>query len=76
MLTDFSTPVMTRFERMIETRRMPQSYEQIVEKVQVFLASFRSLLEGGRAVDVASLDPLWTAPNPYPGYFAEGYFRS
>ncbi|MEO7652094.1 MAG: hypothetical protein ABIZ80_16645, partial [Bryobacteraceae bacterium] len=76
LLTDFSTPVMTKFERMISVRRMAQSYEQIVEKVQVFLASFRSMLEGGRAVEVATLDPKWTAPNPYPGYFAGGYFKN
>lgn len=74
LLTDFSLPVMTKFERMIETRRMPQTYDQIREKVQVFLASFRSLLEAGKAVEVASLDPHWTAPNPYPGYFPDGYF--
>lgn len=74
LLTDFSLPVMRKFEAMIESRKMPQSYEQINEKVQVFLASFRSLLEDGRTIEVASLDPKWTAPNPYAGYFPEGYF--
>ncbi len=74
LLTDFSLPVMTKFERMIAARKMPQSYSQIVEKVQVFLASFRSLLEEGRAYDLRDFDAAWTAPNPYPGYFPDNYF--
>jgi CheY-like chemotaxis protein len=74
LLTDFSLPVIRKLEVMIETRKMPQTYEQINEKVQVFLASFRSLLEDGRRVEVASLDPSWTAPNPYPDYFPENFF--
>ncbi len=74
LLTDFSLPPMISFERMIRTRRMPQTYEQIVEKVQVFLAMHKSLLEGGTVVPIASLDPQWTSPNPYPDYFPPGFF--
>jgi predicted dehydrogenase len=74
LLTDFSLPAMTKFELAIETRQMPQTYDQIVEKVQVFLAMHKSLLEGGAAVDLNRLEPEWTSPNPYPGYFPDGYF--
>jgi len=74
LLTNFSLPAMSKFELAIETRRMPQTYAQIVEKVQVFLAMHKSLLDGGAAVDLDRLDPQWTSPNPYPGYFPDGYF--
>jgi hypothetical protein len=74
LLTVFSLPAMARFEKMMVTRKMPQTYQQIVEKIQVFLAMDKSLREGGVAVEISTLDPAWTSPNPYPGYFPDGYF--
>jgi hypothetical protein len=74
LLTDFSLPPLIRFEEMIETRKMPQSGERIIEKTRVFLAMFKSLREGGTQVEVGRLEEDWTAPNPYPGFFPEGYF--
>jgi len=71
---DFFLPAVLKFEEMIKTRKMPQTYDQIVEKTQVFLAMFQSLMEGGREIEVAWLDEDWTAPNPFPGFFPDGYF--
>lgn len=74
LLTNFSLPAMSKFELAIETGRTPQTYAQIIEKVQVFLAMYKSLLEGGAAVELDRLDAEWTAPNPHPGYFPDRYF--
>ena len=76
LLTDFSLPVITKFEAMIRTRRMPQTAAQIAEKVQVFLAMYKSLVENGAEVELARLPEDWTAPNPFPGYFPDGYFSN
>lgn len=71
---DFLLPALVKFENMVKTREMPQSYDQIVEKVQVFLSLYRSLLDDGRAVEVARLEEDWMAPNPYPDLYPDGYF--
>jgi hypothetical protein len=72
--TVFSVHPLAAFEKMIETRKMPQSHDQIVEKVRVFLAMHKSLLEDGATVEVNRLDENWVSPNMFPGYFPDGYF--
>jgi hypothetical protein len=71
----FWVALVIAMQRFFETRQMPQTYEQLYEKTQLFLAGFKSHLEhGGAPVRLADLGD-WTAPllnpDPYPaGFFA------
>jgi hypothetical protein len=71
----FTLPAVLKLASMLETRKSPQSEEQLLGKLRVFLASWKSLLEGGRVQDVATLPEDWTGPNPYPEYL-RGYFNA
>jgi len=70
----FSLPALAAFERTLATHTLLQSEEQLLGKLRVFLASWKSLLEGGSTVEVAGLRDDWSGPNPYPDYFGSGYF--
>ena len=50
------------FQLMVEKGKeaMPEPYEAIVRKTEVYLAAFKSHLEdGGRPVQIAELDDEW-----------------
>jgi hypothetical protein len=70
----FWLPIVVAMQRMFETRRMPQSYECILEKTAMFLAGFRSHLDAGGAP--VSLDRLgdWRAPLLNPDPYPDGFF--
>lgn len=72
--TYFWLPLVLEMQKMFETRRMPQLYEVLYEKTQLFLAGFKSHLEC-RGAPVA-LDQIgdWTAPLLNPDPYPEGYF--
>jgi predicted dehydrogenase len=70
----FWLPLLLEMQRMFETRRMPQSYETLLEKTRLFLAGFRSHLErGGAPVRLDDLDD-WHAPLLNPDPYPSGYF--
>lgn len=71
----FFLPPLLKFQKMVETGKMPQTPEQILEKTRIFLSGYKSFIDhGGAPVNVKDLPDEWTAPNPYPGYFPDGYF--
>jgi hypothetical protein len=69
----FTLPAVLKLAYMLETRQSPQSDDELLGKLRIFLASWKSLLEASRVQDVASLSDDWTGPNPYPDYL-RGYF--
>ena len=70
----FWVPLLLEMQEMFETRKMPQSYKEIYEKTQVFLAGFKSHLEcGGAPVALADIGD-WTAPLLNPDPYPDGFF--
>ena len=68
-------PMLLKMQKMFETGEMPETYDSIYEKTQIFLAGFKShLVEKGAPV---ALDEIgdWTAPILYPGRYPEGFAR-
>ena len=63
-------------QRMFETRKMPWSYDYILQKTKIFLAGFKSHLEhNGAMIRVDDLQNDWEAPCPYPDWIDEEIFR-
>ena len=72
----FWPPLVLEMQRLFQTREMPQTYEQIYAKTQMFLAGFKSHVEcGGAPVDVDDIGD-WTAPLLEPGPYPDGFFES
>jgi predicted dehydrogenase len=56
-------PMLLRMQEMFQHGRMPETYEQILEKVQIFLAGFKSHIAcGGAPVALGEIGD-WVAPN-------------
>ena len=71
----FWIPILLQMQEMFETRKMPESYDDIYEKTQMFLAGFKSHVEcGGAPVALADIGD-WTAPLLNPDPYPDGYFR-
>ena len=70
----FWVPLLLEMQKMFETRVMPEPYEAIYEKTQMFLAGFKSHVEcGGAPVELEAVGD-WTAPLLNPDPYPEGYF--
>ncbi len=70
----FWLALLVEMQRFFETRQMPQSYDDILEKTAMFLAGFRSHLDaGGAPVDLDQLGD-WRAPLLKPDPYPEGFF--
>ena len=60
------------FERLARQKEMPQSYDQILHKTQVFLAGFRSILANeGRPVRLDQVPEDWECPVDLPNQPAD-----
>lgn len=70
----FWVPGLIAMQRMFQTREMPESYDAIYEKTQLFLAGFKSHVECGGAPVALSEIGDWTAPLLNPDPYPEGYF--
>ncbi len=67
-------PQLLEIQKMFETREMPESYETIYEKTQLFLAGFKSHVEcGGVPVALSEIGD-WQAPLLNPDPYPDGYF--
>ena len=70
----FWLPMILEMQKMFATRQMPESYEALYEKTQLFLAGFKShLVCGGAPVAFTEIGD-WTAPLLNPDPYPEGYF--
>ena len=71
----FWVPLLLEMQEMFETRKMPDPHEAIYEKVQMFLAGFKSHMECGGAP--VGLDEIgdWTAPLLNPDPYPDGFFK-
>ncbi len=72
-------PMLHAMQYMIETGEMPESYESIHEKTEMFIGGFYSLLEkNGAPVSVEAIPPAWECPNDSrpmnPDRFPRGMF--
>jgi hypothetical protein len=60
-------PMIHAMQRMFETGTMPESYENIYEKTQMFIGGFYSLLEkNGAPVNLDDIPLDWEVPNNRP----------
>ena len=65
--TELWAPVVWVYQDMAATGEMPETYEQIYEKTNVFLAGFRSILENqGKPVRLNEVAENWKAPVELP----------
>ncbi|HWB96402.1 MAG TPA: Gfo/Idh/MocA family oxidoreductase [Bryobacteraceae bacterium] len=64
--TEAWAPTIWAFERMARYREMPQSYDGILEKTRIFLAGFRSILDGGKPVRLEEVPEDWESPAALP----------
>ena len=71
----FWVALVIAMQRFFESRQMPQTYEQLYEKTQLFLAGFKSHIEHGGAP--VRLDEVgdWTAPLLNPDPYPAGFFK-
>jgi predicted dehydrogenase len=72
-------PMLHAMQRMFETGEMPEPYENIYEKTQLFIGGFYSLLEkGGAPVALGDIPPEWECPRDRspmnPNRFPAGLF--
>ena len=68
-------PTVIEFQRMIETGKMPQSYEHILAKTSTFLTGFYSQQEkGGHLVYCKDLPETWRAPEVKPDRVPDDIF--
>jgi len=62
-------------QKMFETKKMPQSYEGILEKTKIFLAGFKSHIDhNGLMIKVDDVPDSWEAPSPFPDWIDESIF--
>ena len=67
-------PMLLRMQDMFENRTMPEPYENIYEKTQIFLAGFKSHIEHGGAPVALSDIGDWKAPTLSPSRFGSMKF--
>ena len=70
----FWVAILLEMQKMFETRKMPEPYEAIYEKTQMFLAGFKSNVECGGAPVLLEEIGDWTAPLLNPDPYPDGYF--
>jgi hypothetical protein len=69
-------PTVVEFQRLIETREMPHSYDYIMEKTKTFLTGFYSHVEkGGAMVNATDVPKDWRAPEVMPERIPDDIFR-
>ena len=70
-------PMLIAMEQMFMTGKQPESYDDILEKTKIFLASFRSVLElNGSIVELDSFDDNWDAGPMRPEHYPESSYTS
>lgn len=71
---DFWSPLVIQMQKMFQTRQMPQTHGQLLEKTKLFLAAFKSHVECAGAP--VALDEIgdWTAPLLNPDPYPDGFF--
>lgn len=54
------------FERMARYKEMPESFDSLWNKMRVFMAGWKSILEGGKTVKLDEVPEDWAAPVELP----------
>jgi len=63
-------------QQMFETKKMPQSYDDILQKTKIFLSGFKSHIEhNGLMIKVDDLPDGWEAPSPFPDWIDGAIFK-
>ena len=65
-VTEAWAPTIWAYQRMAMYGEMPESFESILEKTRVFLAGWRSVLNGGKVVRPEEVPEDWEAPVELP----------
>lgn len=75
-LKNHNYPNMFEFNKMIDSEKMPQTHEFIMEKTTAFLTGFYSHCEkNGNMVDCTDLPEDWRAPELKPDHISEEVFK-
>lgn len=77
-LTEAWAPTIWVYERMAKYKEMPESFDSLWEKTRVFMAGWRSVLDGGKMVRPEEVPEDWEAPVELParpGDPAVGLFK-
>ena len=69
--TEAWAPTIWVYQRMALYNELPQSFESIWEKTRVFLAGFRSVLDGGKVTRLDEVPEKWEAPVELPAKAAD-----
>ncbi|HIE27993.1 TPA: Gfo/Idh/MocA family oxidoreductase [Candidatus Poribacteria bacterium] len=62
-------PMLLKMQEMFQTHKMPETYDNIYEKTQIFLAGFKSHVEHNGAPVALSEIGDWTAPTLEPSQY-------
>lgn len=64
--TEAWAPCIWAYERMARYKEMPQSLDSLWEKTRVFMAGWRSILDGGRVVRLDEVPEDFEGPVALP----------
>jgi predicted dehydrogenase len=70
-VTEAWAPTIWAYQRMAIYKEMPESFDDIIDKTRVFLAGFRSVLDGGKVVRLEEIPEDWEAPVELPAKAAD-----
>jgi hypothetical protein len=56
-------------------KEMPQTFDSLLDKTRVFLAGWRSVLNGGKAVQPEDVPEEWESPVELPSRQGDPYVR-
>ena len=67
--TEIWVPTLWAFQNMALHKEMPQTFDQILHKTNVFLAGWKSVLENdGKPVKLTDVPEEWKAPAELPNH--------
>lgn len=72
-ITEAWAPTIWAYQRMALYHEMPESFDSILEKTRVFLAGWRSVLNGGKTVRPEEVPEDWESPVELPSRSGDPY---
>ena len=74
-VTEIWAPTIWAYQRMAMYREAPESFDSILQKTRVFLAGWRSVLNGGKIVRPEEVPEDWESPVDVPSRAGDPYPR-
>jgi predicted dehydrogenase len=70
-MTEAWAPTIWAYQRMAVYQEMPESFDAIMEKTRIFLAGFRSVMDGGKVVRPEEVPEDWESPVALPAHASD-----